>query len=54
MSESWFRVEYERAKRFNASIPEHARLVVTNPALSAHTRTTTEQPDNTHDTQEDR
>ena len=35
---SWFRDEYERAKARNAQIPEHARMIVTNPTLSAHSR----------------
>lgn len=33
---SWFREEYERAKKRNAQIPSHARMVVTNPDLSEH------------------
>ncbi|MFS0885219.1 hypothetical protein [Aeromicrobium sp. 179-A 4D2 NHS] len=35
---SMFRDVFEESKRRNAMIPEHARMVVTNPALSAHTR----------------
>jgi hypothetical protein len=38
---TWFYEEYERAKKRNALIPPHARMVVTNPILSAHTRKTT-------------
>lgn len=34
--ENWFREEYERAKARNAQIPLHARMIVTNPVLSAH------------------
>lgn len=35
---NWFREECERAKARNAEVPAHARMIVTNPALSAHTR----------------
>lgn len=33
-----FCVEYRRAVARNAQIPDHARMVVTNPILSAHRR----------------
>lgn len=36
--QSWFQQEYERSKARNALIPPHARMVATNPILSAHTR----------------
>lgn len=35
-----FCIEYRRAVKRNAEIPQHARMVVTNPVLSAHRRTT--------------
>ena len=35
---NWLREECERAKARNALIPPHARMVVTNPVLSAHVR----------------
>lgn len=38
-AKSWFREELERAKRRNETIPPHARMVITDPAISAHRRT---------------
>lgn len=35
---SWFKQEFDRAKKRNAKLPAHARMVVTNPVLSAHSR----------------
>lgn len=36
--ENWFKEEFERAKQRNAEIPPHARMIVTSPVLSAHSR----------------
>lgn len=37
---TWFRSEFEKAKKFNSELPPHARLVVSSPVTSAGSRTT--------------
>lgn len=36
--ENWFKEEFERARQRNTDLPPYARMIVTSPLLSAHSR----------------
>lgn len=43
-NQTWFRSEFEKAKKFNSELPPHARLVVSSPVNSAASTQDMERP----------